>query len=236
MERRPLRTGLTIFGIAVAMAIVITGAFWRDTIVVLMDTQFHEVLRGDVSIALIEASPARIQPEIEKLPHVTAVEGARSASVRLVHANHTWRGAVTGKTEQPELHRIVGLGHQVLTPPHDGLLLTDRLAERLQVKPGDSIQMEFLEGRRDGKHVQVTGIVTEMMGMNAYIERRALNAILREGDLVNQITIAVERGHEAELLNKLKELPRVAVAVSKSVLKKNIDEVTARNVLVFSGI
>ena len=236
MERRPLRTGLTIFGIAVAMAIVITGAFWRDTIVVLMNTQFKEVLRGDVSIALMEATPARIQHELAKLPHVTAVEGARSASVRLVHANHFWRGAVQGKTEQPELHRIVGLGHQVLTPPLAGLLLTDRLAERLQVKPGDTLQMEFLDGRREVHPMAVSGIVTEMMGMNAYIERRALNAILREGDLVNQMTLAVERGHEAELLNTLKELPRVAVAVSKSVMRKNIDEVTARNVLVFSGI
>ncbi len=72
--------------------------------------------------------------------------------------------------------------------------------------------------------------------MNAYIERRALNTILREGDIVNQVTVAVDRGHEAALLNELKELPRVAVAVSKSVMKRNIEEVTARNVMVFSGI
>ena len=37
-------------------------------------------------------------------------------------------------------------------------------------------------------------------------------------------------------MNELKELPRVAVAVSKSVMKRNIEEVTARNVMVFSGI
>jgi putative ABC transport system permease protein len=46
----------------------------------------------------------------------------------------------------------------------------------------------------------------------------------------------VDRGHDAELLNELKELPRVAIAVSKSVLKQNIEEVTARNLMVFSGI
>ncbi len=66
MERRPLRTGLTIFGMAVAMAIVVTGAFWRDAIVVLMDTQFNQVLRGDVSLALVEVSPARVLHEVAK--------------------------------------------------------------------------------------------------------------------------------------------------------------------------
>ncbi|MFZ4481864.1 MAG: ABC transporter permease, partial [Rhodoferax sp.] len=236
MERRPLRTGLTIFGIAVAMAIVVTGAFWRDAIAVLMDTQFNQVLRGDVSIALLEASPARIAHEVSRLPHVTAVEAARTAPVRLVNANHAWRGTIQGKPAQPELHRIVDLGQQVMKPPLGGLLLTDRLAERLRVGPGDTVRVEFLEGRREVLEIAVTGVVVEMMGMNAYIERSALNRMLREGDLVNQITIAVERGHEPELLNRLKELPRVAVAFSKSVMTRNIEEVTARNVLTFSGI
>jgi len=202
----------------------------------LMNTQFNQVLRGDVSIGFIEATPARIGHEMAKLPHVTAVEGARTVAARLVHANHTWRGSLQGKVEQPELHRIVGMDRQVFAPPRDGLLLTDRLAERLMVKPGDSVRIDFLEGRFESLEMVVTGVVNEMMGMNVYIERHALNRILREGDVINQVTVAVERGHETALLNKLKELPRVAVAVSKSVMQRNIEEVTARNVLVFSGI
>lgn len=236
MERRLLRTGLTIFGIAVAMAIVITGAFWRDSITMLMDTQFHQVLRGDVSIGFIEASPARMAYEMAKLPHVTAVEGARTVAVRLVNANHAWRGLVQGKTAQPELHRIVGLKRQVFAPPPDGLLLTDRLAERLQVRPGDTVRVELLEGRLEVFELPVSGVVTEMLGLNAYLERRALNRLLREGDVINQVTVAVERGHESTLLNRLKELPRVAVAISKAMMQRNIEEVTARNVRVFSGV
>ena len=236
MERRPLRTTLTVFGIAVAMAIVVTGAFWRDSIAVLMDTQFNQVLTGDVSIGLIEASPARILHEMVKLPHVTAVEGARTIAARLVHENHAWRGSLQGKVVHPALHRIVGLKGQVFSPPRDGLLLTDRLAERLMVRPGDTVRVEFLEGRLETLDLVVTGVVPEMMGMNAYIQRHTLNRILHEGDVVNQVIVAVDRGHETGFLNKLKELPRVAVAVSKSVMKRNIEEVTARNIQVFSAV
>ena len=236
MERRPLRTGLTIFGIAVSMAIIITGLFWRDAIAVLMDTQFRQVLRGDVSIALLEATPARVAHEIARLPHVSAVEIARSAPVRLRHANHSWHGAIQGKAAEPQLHRIVNMQQQVLAPPHSGLLLTDRLAERLEVKPGDSVRVEFLDGRREVLDLSVSGVVSDMMGMNAYIERSALNRLLREGDLVNQITVTVDRGHEPELLNRIKELPRVAVAFSKAIMTRNLEEVTARNILVFSGV
>jgi putative ABC transport system permease protein len=236
MERRPLRTVLTTLGIAVAMAIVITGAFWRDSIAMLLTTQFNQVLRGDVIIGLTEASPAQVLHEVARLPQVTAVEGARDAPVRLVHANHHWRGSLQGKPEQPDLHRIVGLGHQVKHAPRDGLLLTNRLANRLHVQPGDLVRVEFLEGRREVVSLPVTGLVTEMMGMNAYLERRALNRLLHEGDLVSQVTVSVVRTQEADLLNKLKELPRVALAVSKSMMQRNIEDVTARNVLVFSLI
>ena len=236
MERRPLRTGLTIFGIAAAMAIVITGAFWRDAIGELFDNQFRQVWRGDVSLSLIEVSPARVLQDLSKLPHVTAVEGARTVAVKLVNAHHQWRGAIQGKPAQPELLRVVGRGFKVLTPPSSGLLITDRLANRLQISPGDWVRVELQEGRREVLSLQVSGVLTEILGMNAYIERRTLNRLLGEGDVVNQATLAVQRGHEIQLLNTLKELPRVVGAVSKSVMKQNIEEVTARNILVFSVV
>ncbi len=234
MERRPLRTGLTIFGIAAAMAIVITGAFWRDSIGLFMDTQFRQVMRGDISLWLIEARPARVLHELAHLPQVTAVEGSRSVSVKLVNANHQWHGAIIGKAVQPELTRIVGRDGIAVSPPQTGLLITDRLASRMDIKPGDWVQVEIKEGHRDVVQMQVSALVTEMLGMNAYMERRALNRILREGDVINQASVAVTQGHETELLDRIKELPLVAGSISRSVMRRNIEDITARNILVFS--
>lgn len=236
MQRRPLRTLLTIAGIAASMAIVISGTFWRDTIELLLNSQFRLVLRGDVTMSLVEASPARILHEVARLAHVSAVEGARSVPVRLVHGQQSWRGSVQGRSAEPQLHRIVDAGQQSFLPPQDGLLLTDRLAERLQLRVGQIVRVELLEGRRRVLELPVTGTVTEMMGMGAYIERRSLNRLLGEGDNVNVLTVAVMPGHEKELLERLKSLPRVAAAFSKSVMLRNIEEITARNLLVFSTI
>jgi putative ABC transport system permease protein len=236
MERRALRTVLTVAGIAVAMAIVVTGAFWRDAIGALLDNQFRQVLRGDVTMAFMEAAPADIAHEVARLPFVTAVEVARNVPVQLSHANHEWHGAIQGKPAQPQLHRIVGLDRRALPVPVDGLLLTDRLAQRLQLRVGDMVRVDVLEGRRPALDLPVTGVVREMTGMSAYIERRALNSLLREGDLVTQAVVSVQRGHEAALLERIKELPWVTVAFSKAAMLRNIEEVTARNMLVFSGI
>lgn len=236
MQRRPLRTLLTIFGIAASMAIVISGTFWNDTIELLLHSQFRLVLRGDVIIGLVEATPARITHEVARLPQVTAVEGARSVTAQLVHGQYHWRGSVQGRSSDPQLQRIVDAGQRSYAPPQDGLLLTDRLAERLHIKPGQIVRVELMEGRRQVLELPVTGTVAEMMGMGAYIERRSLNRLLQEGDIVNTLAVSVTPGHEAELLERLKSLPRVAVAFSKSVMLRNIEEITARNVLTFSAI
>lgn len=236
MERRPFRTLLTVLGVALAMAIVVTGAFWRDATNEILSTQFQRVMRSDVAVALIEATPGRVQHEFLALPHVSAAEGSRQVSVRLVNGAASYYGTLQGRPAQPELQRIVDLDHQVHPPPRDGLLLTDRLAERLNVRPGDTLRVEVMEGRRRVLDLPVSGTVREMMGMNAYIERRALNALLQEGDVISGVSLAVDRGHEPDLLTELKALPRVLLAVSKSVMRANIEEVTARNVLVFSAI
>lgn len=236
MQRRPLRTGLTIFGIAASMAIVINGAFWNDTIELMLHSQFRLALRGDVVIGLVEATPARITHEVARLPQVTAVEGARSVTARLVHGQHHWRGSVQGRSAEPQLQRILDAQQHSHAPPQDGLLLTDRLAERLHIRPGQMVRVELTEGRRQVLELPVTGTVSEMMGMGAYIERRSLNRLLQEGDIVNTLVVSVNPGHEAELLERLKNLPRVAMAFSKSVMLRNIEEITARNMLTFSAI
>jgi putative ABC transport system permease protein len=236
MTRRPLRTSLTVFGVAMAMAIVITGSFMRDSVAVLMETQFRQALRGDVVGALLEATPADVLYEVAKLPHVTQVEGLRSVPAKLVNANHSWRGYLMGKAPQPQLYRIVDMNYNAFAAPRDGLLLTDRLAVKLHLQVGDMVRVELQEGRREILTLPVTGLVHEMLGMNAYMQRASLNALLREGDVVNSFTLSVVRGFEPELLNRLKDLPRVGMVISKSTMAKNIEEVTVGNLLMVSSV
>ena len=75
-----------------------------------------------------------------------------------------------------------------------------------------------------------------MMGMNAYIERRALNNLLQEGDLATWFAVLVERGGEPALLEASKQLPRVVGVFSKASLLRNMQEVSARNIRIMSTV
>ena len=236
MHRHRWRSVLTIAGIVASMAVLIAGTFARDSIALLIDTQFRHALRGDVSVYLIDARPASVAQSFEHLPEVLAVESARNVSIRLVSQQREWRGMIQGKAAQPQLHRILDVERHTYSPPAGGLLLTDRLADRLRIRPGDTVRIEVQEGERRVLDTIVTGTVREMMGMSAYMERRSLNHLLREGDVVNQLTLAVDRGREPALLDTLRQLPQVAMAVSKTVMLANIESITARNLLIISTV
>ncbi len=236
MQRHGVRTAVTIAGIAAAIAVLVCGTFWGDAIDLMLDTQFRLALRGDVTVALVEPRAARVRHAFERLPQVSVVEGARNVRARLVNGNHAWRGMLQGRTSQADLHRIVTMDRHSVDVPADALLLTDRLARKLGLSVGDTVRIEVEEGERPVLMLPVAGTVSEMMGLSAYIERRSLNRLLQEGDMVSELTLAVDRGGEPALLQRLRELPLVAGAFSKAALLRNVQSVTARNIRIISGV
>ncbi len=69
LERRPLRAAFTVIGVALAVALQISGAFWLDAIAHIVDVQYRQVQQGDVlvnfhrpvplTVAQRSATPAR---------------------------------------------------------------------------------------------------------------------------------------------------------------------------------
>ncbi len=146
------------------------------------------------------------------------------------------RSQLRGYALQPELYRIVDVNRRQTQPAGDGLVLTDRLADKLGVRVGDRVQVEVLEGRARTLDLVVDATVREMMGLNAYMNRPALNRALGDGDLSTGFMLAVEPGREAELLDATRQLPRVAGAFSKATMLRNMQELSARNVRIMSTV
>ena len=213
------------------------GNFFNDAIDYIVDSQFNVVMRSDVIVWMPEAADDSARHEVARLPGVTAVESGRDVAVRFVNGHISKRGSIQGFARHAELRRIVDLDQREASRlEDDGLVMTDRLADKLGLRIGQSVRVEVLEGRQRTVAVPLTATVREMMGLSAYMERRALNRLLQEGDLSTQFALAVERGREPELLEATKQLPRVVGAFSKATLLRNMQEVSARNIRIMSTV
>lgn len=234
MERRPLRTGLSIAGVAAAVAIVVMGNFIRDAIDHIVDTQFSLAMRSDVILWMSDPIGNEARHEVARMPGVIGVEATRDVPVRFVNGPVSERGLIQGYAESPELRRIIDIRGKEVPLADGGLVMTDRLASKLGLRVGDTVRTEVLEGRRETLQLTLAATAQEMMGLNAYMERRALNRLMREGDVASQYAVALQRGSEASFLAASQGLPRVAGTFSKANLLRNMQEVSARNVRLMS--
>ena len=236
MERRPWRSALAVAGVAMAVAIVVMGNFFRDAIDYIVDTQFNVSMRSDVIVWRAEAGTESARLELARLPGVLQVESGRDVRVKFIHGARHERGSLQGFAALPQARRIIDVDGRQSLPSETGLVMTDRLADKLGLRVGDLVQVDLLEGRVRTLSLPLEATVREMMGLNAYIERRALNRLLGEGDVASQFSLIVERGREAELLRELKERPLVVGSFSKATLLRNMQEISARNVRIMSTI
>ena len=136
-----------------------------------------------------------------------------------------------------ELRRVIDTDNREASRLQgDGLVMTDRLAAKLDLRVGDRVRVEVLEGRQRAVEVPLAATAREMMGLNAYMERRALNRLLEEGDRSSQFSLAVERGSEPALIEATKGMPRIVGTFSKSTMLRNMEEISARNIRIISTI
>ncbi len=236
MERRPLRTGLGIGGVAAAVAIVVMGNFFRDAIEFIVDSQFQQVMRNDVAVWTLDTVSDRAREELLRLPGVKAAESSRFVAVTLVNGHRRERSQIRGYETVPELYRIIDVNGRQTLPAGDGLVLTDRLADKLGLRVGDTVLAEVLEGRPRTLALVVDALVREMMGLNAYMNRPALNRALGEGDLSSGFVLALDAGSEPALLAATRQMPRVAGAFSKATMLRNMEELSARNIRIMSTV
>lgn len=236
LERRPLRTLLTIFGIACSVAIIVAGTFWNDAVDYMMDAQFNATERGDVTLGFTNPASRAALFEIAKLPGVLRVEEVRSAPVKLVAGHRSYRTALSGYPPGADLRRLLDADLHPIPLPAEGILLSARLAEKLGVKPGDTLQLESLEATRAKREAVVAGVVNDMIGLFAYMDINALNRLMNEGESISAVSLTLDPLHADEFYSRVKQMPRVATVVVKGEILRAFRETNARFLLFFTGI
>jgi len=208
--RHPLKSLLTVFGIACACGLMMVGNYQEGAIEFMVDVQFRQAAHEDLAISFIDPTSSRALHELAALPGVDYVEGYRDVPAILRFGQYRYRSAVFGIQPEGRLHRSLDRELQPVSVPPGGVVLTDYLANNiLHVKPGDMLTVEVLEGSRPVRQVPVLGITQQYLGVSAYMQQASLNRLMREGDTVTGAYLAVQPGAEAKLYASLNKRPRV---------------------------
>jgi putative ABC transport system permease protein len=211
----------------------------RDGIAYLMDFQWSLAQRQSVTLGLVEAGSAEAFNNLRHLPGVLDAEPFRSVPSRIVSGHIERRVGITGIPRDPRLNRqLDGNGHPVFLPPN-GLLVSSKLAEILNVVPGDIVRVEVQEGRRPVLEIPIGGTLTDYAGVAAYMDIDALRREMKEGGTVSGAHLTVDPLRWDSFLEKINEAPAIAsLAVTKSAresFRKSTGEMMDNIQLIYFG-
>jgi len=229
LERKPVKAAMSCVGISMAVAILVLGSFTLDSINYIIDFQFTLSQRQDLLVAFPEPVTASALYELRHLPGVIQCEPFRSTGTRFHFGHRTRRVGIIGLYPGSRLYRLLDERERLVPVPQDGLLLSSKLAELLDVRLGDRILVEVLEGDQPVREVPVSAMVTEYGGTNAYMDAGALHRLLREGNSLTGAFLTVERDRMEEMYRTLKNTPRIASVTIKEASVRSFQDTIAEN-------
>jgi putative ABC transport system permease protein len=226
LERKPWQAFFTALGLAFATGIPIVPGAMRDGIAYLMDFQWSLAQRQDVTLSLTEPGSANALSDMYSLPGVLSAEPFRSVAARLWHEHHERRVGITGLPLDARLNRLLDASGQPVTLPPSGLLLSEKLADILDVKIGDTVHIDVQEDVRPAFDTVVNGLITDFAGVGAYMDINELHRLMREGGTVSGAHLAVDTARWDYLLSQTKKSPRIGTFTIARDARASFDKTT----------
>lgn len=236
IQRQMVKSTLTVLGIAMACGIILTGLFQRDTVGYMVNIQFGMKQREDLAVTFTDPTAYRARFDLLGLPEVRHVEVFRAVPVRLRHAHRSYRTSIRGIEPGGDIARVLDADLRPVALPAEGILLTDFLAGMLDVRVGDRIVIEILEGNRPVRETLVAGLVREYLGVSGYMHLAALNRFMQEGPTISGAYLSIDNARLQSLYSRLKEMPRVAGVTGRVQEIRNFNRVMQETMLFFTYV
>ena len=222
LVRQRSRSIISVISSMLGASIVVLAFGFVDSTYYLVSQQFERTLLSDYHLTLNQSSDEVLLDEVARLPGVTYVEPVFSAACTFLHDNHRREGGVTGI--RPGSRLTVPLDDQdrpVAVPP-SGLLMPERLMEKLKVKVGDQLDVLPVRGSRGRIPMLVAGSYRSSLGLQVFADQRWLNSVVGENKSVTEARVLVEPNEQIrrEFNRELKRMPQLGAVTDIGKQKK----------------
>ena len=231
--RWPGRSLITATGIAMSVAVLVTSMQWLDAINHMVNVYFLEAQAQDVSVGFAEARSGEVARDLGRLPGVQTTEPMRSVAAKMRNGWREEREALQGLPAHQELYRVYDAQGRALELPPDGVVISTMLARMLDVRVGEYITVEVLEGRRPVFEIPVAATFETYIGSPAYMDIRAVDRLMRERPSVTAVHLRVDANERAALFQELKSLPRVSSVTVKEAAVQTFRDTMAKTITIF---
>lgn len=243
--RNKRRTLVAVFAAALGSSIVVLAFGFVDSIDRMVELQFDRNLRSDYHLTFNKEMSIDCVDEIRRLPGVIHAEPVFNVPCTFQVGNRTKKGAVMGIINSSKLTDPLDEQGRTVEVPSRGLLMADRLMERLGIKAGDYVDILPVKGEKIMRKVPVVREVAGIMGLVVYADYRWLNRIVGEQSSVSEVRVLVRHNNDEKriFMARIKAMPGLETVSDlrqqKEALQRQMDGAmrsTAMVMIVFAAV
>lgn len=236
LVHQPVRSLLTVLGTAFSVALMVTSLATQSAMEHMINTQFFRAERADARLDFTVAQNPSVASDVARLPGVMMTEPSRTLDVILHHRNLSERIGLTGKPVTPVLSRVLDEQGTPVDMPQLGIVLSERLATKLDLRVGQNLEIELLaeNGRRVKTHV--AGVIQTYLGLGAYMSLDYLDRLAQGGPRINSVWIKVDETRLDALYAAVKATPGLGSISLQSLSRDRFRELMAENISIMQTV
>lgn len=229
LVRWPVRSASTSLGLSFGVAILVSSSFFIDAMDEVIEASFFRANRQHATLVLANEVPLSAALDAHSLPAVLAVEPQFDLPVTLFHGPRSKQTAITARPPGGDLVRLLDTEERLVMIPDTGLVVSGQLADQLELRTGDLVHVEVSVGRRANFDLPVVAIVTQYLGLGAYMDLDALAARLREAPRVTSLNVALDPAQIPAFHAAVKNLPAISSAVQMTQVRDSFTQTISEN-------
>ena len=227
LVHHPIRVLLTTVGMSLATAILVVSLLVSDMMENLIDVTYFRADRQDATVTFPERRQSGVNQSIAHLPGVLVAEPYREVPVRIRKANVERRIMISGRPRAAQLSQIIDVDLKPVVLPEGGLALSSWLAKILDVRVGDFVEVDLLEGARRTETLTVSALVEDYFGIKGMMDFEALARLMREAPAANSVYVSLDLSLQTQFFDAVKGIPSVSALALRSASLKSFRETVA---------
>lgn len=210
IARHPFRGFLIVLAVCFPFSMSAVMLSFNAVVNTMFFDQFEKVQVYDLQLSLDRhVSPVRAVQGAEELWGVAEAEAVCTQPVELKGRNLSEFAMIYGLNRNSDLWRIMDMQGIFYQPPKRGIILNNRIAEKMHVKQGDKVEL-ICSGLTAGKvEVPVSAVITESFGSGCYMSLDSFEKVFRTSPSSNTVLLKTKAGEMDEVKQKMMKTSRV---------------------------
>jgi len=219
-----------------SVALLVAALFSFDSIDYMIDVIFFQADRQDASLSFASDVGSAAIANVAALPGVIRAEPFRATQVKLRNQHHEVKMSLIALSAGSQLSRILDMDMNPMDPPPNGLVISERVAAKLNLRPGDMVEIELTRKGRRIAYAPIVGIAQSYVGLTAFASLPYLNSLMRDGSLISGARVVIDQNDLAELYTEVKNTPAIAGIALQDISRQKFRETIEENIVTMTTV